>query len=293
MNKVLIIGADGQLGQEIMVRSKSFPYLNFVFSTINDLDVTNQQQINDCITTGQFQFVVNCAAYTDVNKAESEMELAHQVNAKAPEFIGLSAVKNNTKVIHISTDYVFNGMGFKPYSENDPVEPLSAYGKSKLAGEQLLAETGAESMIIRTSWLYSSFGNNFVKTMLRLAQEKAHINVVADQVGSPTYAGDLADAILTVISNVCIEKQAFIPGIYHYSNEGVCSWYDFTLAIFEEYGSISCAVHPITTEDFPTPAPRPHYSVLNKSKIKTIYSLSIPHWKESLQHCIAQLKSVN
>ena len=220
-----------------------------------------------------------------MDKAEDDVDLCYKINAEAVRNIGEVANQNGLKVVHVSTDYVFDGTNYMPYSEDQAVSPNTVYGKSKLAGEQALMETCEQAVIIRTAWLYSSFGNNFVKTMIRLGKEKDFIPVIFDQIGTPTYAADLADTILKILSH-----ETFVPGLYHFSDEGVCSWYDFTKTIHRIAG-ITCDVRPIETKDYPARTPRPHYSVLNKAKIKSIYGIIIPHWEESLERCIGLLKA--
>lgn len=281
MVKILVAGANGQLGSEIRKISSLFPEMEFVFTDVNELDITDPWKVADFLTRYKPQFLVNCAAYTAVDKAETDTETATLLNATAVGILAEQSAEIGCKMIHVSTDYVFNGRGPRPYKEDDPVGPQSAYGKTKLDGEVLCQKLNPESLIIRTSWLYSAFGNNFVKTMVRLGTEKTELGVIADQIGSPTNAADLAHSILTIISSVENGSKPFVPGIYHYSNEGVASWYDFTKAIFEITG-INCLVKPIATEDYPSPVQRPPYSVMNKSKIKLIFDLQIPHWRDSL-----------
>ncbi|MBN2166256.1 MAG: dTDP-4-dehydrorhamnose reductase [Marinilabiliaceae bacterium] len=289
MHNILIIGSDGQLGHEIEKLSKNIAQFNFYFTTINDLDITNNNQVKTELQKRDYSIVVNCAAYTDVNKAESDTNIAYKVNAEALKIIGETTKKLNTRVIHVSTDYVFDGKSYLPYVETDNVNPQSAYGKTKLEGEKLLFKTNPNSIVIRTSWLYSSFGNNFLKTMLKLGNEKDTLNIVFDQIGTPTFAGDLAVCILQIIKKSIESTDKFIPGIYHYSNEGVCSWYDFTQTIFNISNITNCKVYPIESKDYPTPAPRPHYSVLNKAKIKSTFNIEIPHWEKSLKKCLLEL----
>lgn len=281
MVKVLVTGANGQLGSEIRKVSDLFPEIEFSFTDVSELDITDPWKVADFLAIFKPQFLVNCAAYTAVDKAETDLETATLLNATAVGILAEQSADIACKMIHVSTDYVFNGKGPRPYKEDDRVDPQSAYGKTKLEGELLCQKFNPESLIIRTSWLYSAFGNNFVKTMVRLGGEKTELGVIADQIGSPTNAADLAHAILTIISSVENGNKSFVPGIYHYSNEGVASWYDFTKAIFEIAG-INCFVKPIASEDYPSPVQRPPYSVMNKSKIKLIFGLQIPHWRDSL-----------
>lgn len=281
MAKILVTGANGQLGSEIRKIADQYSDLNFCFTDVAELNITNRQEVSAFLADFNPEFLINCAAYTAVDKAETDRETAYLLNASAVEILAEESAKLNCRMIHISTDYVFNGNGPRPYTEENQVDPQSVYGSTKLEGEILCLRRNPESMIIRTSWLYSAFGNNFVKTMIRLGNEKSEIGVIADQIGSPTNAADLAKAILAIISSVERLEKLWTPGIYHYSNEGVASWYDFTKAIFD-IAHISCFVNPIASEDYPSPVKRPAYSVMNKSKIKTIFGLQIPHWRDSL-----------
>ena len=283
MKTILITGSNGQLGNEMQVASKEFPQFNYLFTDIENLDICDKVALDRFVKTNSVDIIVNCAAYTAVDKAEDDEELCYKINKEAVKNIAESAAENQLKVIHISTDYVFNGNSYIPYTEDMEVCPTSVYGKSKLAGEKELLEICPNSTIIRTSWLYSSFGNNFVKTMIKLGTERDKLTVIFDQVGTPTYAADLATAIFKIINS-----ETYIPGLYHFSNEGVCSWYDFTKTIHRLQG-INCHVLPIETKDYPARTPRPHYSVLNKYKIKTNYQFEIPHWEESLQKCLSVL----
>lgn len=290
--KILVTGADGQLGSEIRAIAAQYPGLRFLFTDINELDLTNQQALEKFVENENPGFVINCAAYTAVDIAEEDVELATLINTKGPMNLGRLAASHQFKVVHISTDYVFDGTAFSPYTENDLVNPESVYGKTKLNGEIALLKESPESMVIRTSWLYSNHGKNFLKTMVLLGQERDQLKVVYDQIGTPTFAGDLARAILDILLKTTSGEIAWKPGIYHYSNEGVCSWYDFAKAIHELYG-INCNVHPITTDEYPTPAKRPAYSVLNKSKIKRIFNIDIPYWRDSLAISIDKMKNNN
>ena len=282
--KILITGAYGQLGNELNVLSKNYPNWEFIFTDVDSLDITDEDQVKGYFADNNFKLVINCAAYTAVDKAESDFETAQKVNARAPKLLAKYSKAVRARFIHVSTDYVFAGDAHLPYQETDAVAPNGAYGKTKLEGEQNCQAENPETVIIRTAWLYSTFGNNFVKTMLRLGKERGELGVVFDQVGSPTNAADLAAAILEVA-----ESEEFVPGIYHYSNEGVASWYDFALAIFELSG-VNCKVKPVLSENFPTPAKRPAYSVLNKAKIKGTYNLEVPYWRDSLKICIKHLE---
>jgi dTDP-4-dehydrorhamnose reductase len=339
--RVLITGKDGQLGKSLERIARQYPQYDFEFVGRERLDLSSAENITEFFIGQHFDVIINSAAYTAVDKAEIETELAEQVNHLAVKQLAEIAKQQESVLIHISTDYVFNGQNFKPYIETDLTAPQSVYGATKLKGEQAIQEINPKGCIIRTSWVYSEYGNNFVKTMLRLGQERDVLNVIFDQVGTPTYAGDLADAILailsskfsifseetnsvigrpspvitseakqstavhdakeqvrqathvktdTVISNskLSIQNSTFC-NVYHYSNEGVCSWYDFAKAIFA-YSHTECQLSPIETKDYPTPATRPHYSLLNKSKIKIDFNLTIPYWQDSLKHCMQSLQ---
>jgi dTDP-4-dehydrorhamnose reductase len=289
MKKILITGAYGQLGSELRVLSSGMPDQEFYFTDYDSLDVTDTQAVKDYMGSVRPDFVIHCAAYTGVDKAEQDKESCFRLNAVAPGIMADACKNFSSRLVHISTDYVFDGTASIPYTEDHPANPQGVYGLSKRDGELACMEN-PESVIIRTSWLYSSFGQNFVKTMIRLGNEREHLNVVCDQVGTPTYARDLASAILTIISQTISDPKKWNPGIYHYSNEGVCSWYDFAMAIHEISG-IKCRINPVETKDFLTLAKRPGYSVLNKSKIKSTFNLSIPYWQESLKKCIEIIKS--
>jgi len=288
--KILITGASGQLGSEFKELDKETPQHQFLFTDVEDLDITNPDALAEYFAKENPGLVVNCAAYTAVDKAEDDQELAGLINRDAVRNLAYACHSSGSRFIHISTDYVFDGKNFRPYVENDPVNPASVYGRTKMEGEGELLLAGIKGIIIRTSWLYSSFGNNFVKTMIKLGKERDELNVVFDQIGTPTYARDLAKAVIAIADKLVNDPADFKRGIYHFSNEGVASWYDFTLAIHELYGGIDCQVYPVGSEEFPTKAPRPHYSVLNKTKIKSTFGLSIPHWRESLKECITKLK---
>jgi dTDP-4-dehydrorhamnose reductase len=287
--KILVTGAYGQLGNEINCLTAKYPEWQFLFTDVDSLDITSESELEAWFQNHKPDFVINCAAYTAVDKAESDVETAEKVNELAPKLLGKYSKKSCAKLIHISTDYVFDGESFTPYSEEAKVNPKSVYGETKLRGEKHCFEENPDTIIIRTSWLYSAFGNNFVKTMLRLGKERKQLNVVFDQVGTPTYAADLASAILEIIAISAKNPEKFVPGIYHYSNEGVASWYDFAKAVFEISG-VNCNVNPVLSDQFPTAAKRPNYSVLNKSKIKNVFDITIPYWRDSLKICIERLK---
>lgn len=285
---VLVTGSNGQLGSELKrVVATHDGNLNFLFTDVAELDITNQDAVTSFVKDNQIKYIVNCAAYTAVDKAEDDIDLCYKINRDAARNLGVAAVNNGAKVIHVSTDYVFDGTNTKPYKETDPVSPRSVYGKSKQEGEAVLLDTCPDSVIIRTAWLYSIYGNNFVKTMMKLGRERDSLNVVADQTGTPTNAADLAKAIVRILD--ISESDSFKPGIYHYSDEGVTTWYDFTLQIHKDAGITSCKVSPITTDQYPTRASRPQYSVLDKTKIKETFNIDIPRWEDSLKVCVREL----
>lgn len=287
LKRILITGANGQLGNEMRLLSEEYDNFEFDFTDIAELDLCNAEAVLEYCERTKPSYIVNCAAYTAVDKAEDDIELCRKVNRDAVENLAKAATAVGAKVLHVSTDYVFDGSNTTPYLETDPVCPASAYGRTKLEGEEALQANCPAYVILRTAWLYSEFGNNFVKTMIRLGKERETLSVVSDQIGTPTYARDLADALMDIV--VAAEKGNFIPGIYHFSNEGVCSWYEFTLMIHELAGITTCQVSPIASKDYPAKAPRPAYSVLSKEKIKADYGIYIPAWEESLADCIERL----
>lgn len=277
---ILITGCNGQLGNELQLLEKNYSEHTFFNTDVHELDITNAEAIDKFVSSNNIDIIINCAAYTAVDKAESNKELCQVLNADAPAYLAKAISKRNGWMIQVSTDYVFDGTKNTPYVETDSPCPNSVYGSTKLDGEKAVEQACKNTMIIRTAWLYSSFGNNFVKTMMRLGKEKDKLNVIFDQIGTPTYARDLAIAIMTAV------EKGIVPGIYHFSNEGVISWYDFTKAIHRLSGITSCHVRPIHTEEYPTAATRPHYSVLDKTKIKKTYGIEIPYWEDSLVECI-------
>ena len=288
--RVLLTGSNGQLGSEIKELTTNYKKVDFIFKDLPELDICNFEALQAFIKDQNINAVINCAAYTAVDKAEEDAEIAERVNS-----IGVLNLVNalqtvNGKLIHISTDYVFDGNHFLPYKELEPVSPIGVYGETKRAGELSVINSDIDSIVIRTSWLYSSYGNNFVKTMLRLGNEKENLGVIFDQVGTPTYARDLAKTCLEILTGVNSEKISKNGNLYHYSNEGVASWYDFAISIME-LGEVNCKVNPIQTKDYPTLAKRPHFSVLNKSKIKNDFKLEIPYWRDSLRNCIEKIKN--
>ena len=286
MIQVLVTGANGQLGHSLQARAKDYPAFAFHFTDVDTLDLCDAEAVRRYVVNNRVSYILNCAAYTAVDKAESNEALCARINSDAVRNLGEAAQEVGAKVIHISTDYVFDGTSCRPYVETDPTCPISVYGRTKLAGEEALRMVCPDAVIIRTAWLYSEYGNNFVKTVLRLGAERDELRFIFDQVGTPTYAGDLADAMLAIVAQA--EQGHFVSGIYHFTNEGVCSWYDFTVKILQ-LAQLPKRVIPIETKDYPTPAARPHYSVLNKGKIKATYGLTIPHWEVSLQDCLRQL----
>lgn len=282
---ILITGCNGQLGTEMQLLSASHKSHSFIFTDVAELDITDSEAIQNTVDKNKIDIIVNCAAFTAVDKAESNEALCKKLNCDAPGFLAKAIQKRGGSIIQISTDYVFDGTAHRPYKETEPTCPQSVYGSTKLNGEKAVQENCEKALIIRTAWLYSPFGNNFVKTMLRLGHEKQELGVIFDQIGTPTYAKDLAKAIFAAI------EQGIKPGIYHFSNEGVISWYDFTQAIFRIAGVKDCKVRPLHTEDYPTAAQRPNYSVLDKTKIKATYNLEIPYWEDSLNDCIQTLEN--
>lgn len=284
---VLVTGCNGQLGNEIQALSVHYPQFHYFFTDVQELDICNESAVETYIQEQQIDVVVNCAAYTAVDKAETDVALCEQLNHKAAGFLASAIARRGGEMIHISTDYVFDGSAHIPYCETMPTCPNTVYGRTKLAGEQTVLSECPNSVVLRTSWLYSAYGNNFVKTMLRLGREKEQLGVIFDQIGTPTYARDLARVIFTVL------MDGVVPGIYHFSNEGVISWYDFTKAIHRIAGITTCKVLPLHTAEYPAPAPRPHYSVLDKTKLKETYRLEIPYWEDSLQECITVLEAKN
>ena len=284
MKNILVTGSNGQLGSELQSLAPAHDETcRFFFTDVAELDITDRQAVYSFIEQNRISVIVNCAAFTAVDKAESEPERCNLLNHIAPGYLAEAIASVGGTMIQISTDYVFDGTSCKPYKEEDITNPQTVYGRTKLAGEESVIRTCAGSMVIRTAWLYSTYGNNFVKTMLRLGKERDKLGVVADQIGTPTYARDLANAILTVI------EKGIKPGVYNFTNEGTCSWYDFTKAIHRMEGIENCEVSPIHTEDYPVPAKRPHYSVLDKTKIKQTYELDIRWWEDALKDCLKKL----
>ncbi len=284
MKQILVTGCNGQLGNEIQLLAPKYEdEWHFHFTDVKELDITDRKAVYSYIEQNSISIVINCAAFTAVDKAESSAELCDLLNNVAPGYLAEAVASVGGTMIQVSTDYVFDGEACVPYLEEDLTNPQTVYGRTKLAGEENVIRSCAGSMVIRTAWLYSTFGNNFVKTMIRLGKERDQIGVVFDQIGSPTYARDLARAILTAV------EKGIVPGVYHFTNEGVCSWYDFTRAIHRLEGIDDCKVSPIHTEDYPVPAKRPHFSVLDKSKFKRTYGVDIRWWEDALKECIKEL----
>ena len=281
---ILVTGANGQLGNEMQVLARENLQHTYFFTDVQELDICDEQAVYAYVSEHKIDIIVNCAAYTAVDKAEDNVELCDKLNNIAPGYLARAAQANGAAMIQVSTDYVFDGTAHIPYTEEEPTCPASVYGSTKLAGEQNVMDHCEKAMVIRTAWLYSIYGNNFVKTMIRLGQERDSLGAIFDQIGTPTYANDLAQAIFAAIN------KGVVRGIYHFSDEGVCSWYDFTIAIHRLAGIASCKVKPLHTADYPAKAPRPHYSVLDKTKIKDTFGIEIPHWEESLKRCINQLR---
>lgn len=285
--RILITGANGQLGSEIRALTSIYSNFNFFFADSKEVNICNYDLLKNYVSQNSIEAIINCAGYTAVDKAENDLETATQINVIGVENLVKVTQAVNGKLIHISTDYVFDGKNYKPYAEEDVVRPIGVYGKTKREGEEKVLNADVNAVVIRTSWLYSSFGANFVKTMLRLGKEREELGVIFDQVGTPTYAKDLAVACLEILSK---KKQLNeVSNLYHFSNEGVASWYDFAKAIMQ-MAAIDCLVKPIESKEYPTPAERPFYSVLNKSKIKSDFKIEIPYWRDSLKKCISKLQ---
>jgi len=290
--QIIVTGAGGQVGQELMYLAQKFPQFDLIGLDRSQLDISQEAHVLQWFAQHDADFCINCAAYTAVDKAESEPGLAEQINVEGVRFLAKACQENNIPLLHLSTDYVYHGNQPLPIKEDAPTAPQGVYAQTKLAGEVAAMAIHSPVMIIRTSWVYSSFGHNFVKTMLRLGKERECLNVVFDQIGTPTYARHLASTLLQILDRVHQRQitRDDLNGIFHYSNEGVCSWYDFAVSIFQQE-QIPCQVYPIESKDYPTPAKRPPFSVLNKEKIKHHFSLSIPHWSMGLQECLSQIKA--
>lgn len=286
MQHILVTGANGQLGSELNALSEQYNH-RFTFTDVDTLDITNRTELKNRAKEQPIDIIINCAAYTNVDKAEDDTEMADKINHLAVQNLAEVTKETNATLIHISTDYVFDGSSNTPYQETSPTSPLGVYGSTKLLGEQAIEHTGCKHIIIRTSWLYSVYGSNFVKTMQRLTTEKEQIKVVFDQIGTPTYAADLAKTILDMIGTPNFNKQQ--SNTYHFSNEGVCSWFDFAIAIRNLFGN-SCRIQPCHSHEFPAKVTRPHYSVLDKTKIKNTFGVEIPYWKDALERCVERIR---
>lgn len=287
---ILITGAYGQLGNELKVLAAAYPSFDYLYTDRDDMPIDDEAAIHQFFATHRPAYCINCAAYTAVDKAETDQDEAYRANAEGPRILAAASKANNTRFIHISTDYVFDGKSPVPYKEEFPTEPISVYGVTKLKGEQLVLQNDPQAIIIRTAWVYSSFGKNFVKTMMKLMQERDSISVVNDQIGSPTYAADLAQCIMHIVAGSHVQANRWRPGIYHFSNHGRISWYEFAVAIKELMNS-NCTVNPITTEQYPTPAKRPAFSLLDTQRIQNVFHCNIPFWKDGLQRCMKLLQA--
>lgn len=288
MSKILVTGANGQLGNEMRKQASASKMNRYVFTDVEELDITNLEAIRLLVHQEEIKLIVNCAAYTNVDKAEDDREMADLINNKAVENLARVCKEADATLIHVSTDYVFSGNKNTPCREDEPTNPLGVYGQTKLAGEKSVQRSNCKYLIFRTAWLYSTFGKNFVKTMMQLTAQREKLSVVFDQVGTPTYAGDLASLIFDIVERKLYDK---FSGVYHYSNEGVCSWYDFATEIAAFSGNNSCDIQPCHSEEFPTKVKRPAFSVLDKTKVKVDFNCNIPHWKVSLHKCMEELLS--
>lgn len=291
MKSILVTGSNGQLGNEIQTLSKDFCNYKFIFTDIDTLDICKKNELNNFCKKNEIHFILNCAAYTAVDQAEDNETICAKVNTLAAKNLGEVAAEQQMGIIHISTDYVFDGTSHQAYTEEMKSNPTSVYGKTKLEGENQLINACPSAIIIRTSWLHSSYGNNFVKTMLKLGEAKDELNVIFDQIGTPTYAADLGKTMLSIMEQIIENPNHNKAGIYHFSNEGVCSWYDFTIKIHQLAKITNCQVNPIETKDYPTKATRPYYSLLNKAKIKRAFNITIPHWEDGLKRCLHHLET--
>lgn len=288
-SKILVTGANGQLGNEIRRLCRNFPGLEFIFTDVDMLDITNPDAVSVFMEASKPAIVVNCAAYTNVDGAEDDVKAARKVNALAPQVLAAACAMQEAFLIHISTDYVFDGEKESPYNEEDETNPISVYGSSKLEGEEKIKTVFDNYLIIRTSWLYSEYGHNFMRTILALAKEKDKIEVISDQYGSPTYARDLANCIIDIIVKSILNPRAYLPGIYHYTNQGSCSWNEFAQEIINVAGITTCEVVPITTDQYPHKAQRPRNSILDTTKVRSAFGIGIPNWKDSLRECLSSI----
>jgi len=290
-SKILVTGANGQLGNEIRRICRNFPGLEFIFTDVDMLDITNPDAVSVFMEASRPAIVVNCAAYTNVDGAEENVKNVRKINALAPQVLAAACAMQDAFLIHISTDYVFDGESAEPYTEEDITNPISVYGSSKLEGEEKIRTVFDNYLIIRTSWMYSEYGHNFVRSILSLARERETLNVVNDQFGSPTYARDLANCIIDIIIKSILNPKAYLPGIYHYANQGSCSWYELAQEILNIAGIKTCKLIPVTTEQYPAVAKRPQYSVLDTTKVRTSFGIGIPNWRDSLRECLSTILS--
>jgi dTDP-4-dehydrorhamnose reductase len=290
-SKILVTGANGQLGNEIRRLCRNFPGLEFIFTDVDMLDITNPDAVSVFMEASKPAIVVNCAAYTNVDGAEVNVKNVRKINSLAPQVLAAACAMQDAFLIHISTDYVFDGEATEPYTEDDETNPISVYGNSKLEGEEKIKTVFDNYLIIRTSWMYSEFGHNFVRSILALAKERDTLEIVNDQIGSPTYARDLANCIIDIIIKSILNPKAYLPGIYHYANQGVCSWYEFASEILNIAGIKSCKLIPVSTEQYPAVAKRPKYSVLDTSKVRESFGIGIPNWRDSLRECLSSIMS--
>jgi len=289
-SKILVTGANGQLGNEIRRICRNFPGLEFIFTDVDMLDITNPDAVSVFMEASRPAIVVNCAAYTNVDAAEENVKNVRKINSLAPQVLAAACAMQDAFLIHISTDYVFDGEATEPYSEDDETNPISVYGNSKLEGEEKIRTVFDNYLIIRTSWMYSEFGHNFVRTIISLAKERETLEIVNDQFGSPTYARDLANCIIDIIIKSILNPKAYLPGVYHYSNQGSCSWFEFAQEILDIAGIKSCKLIPVSSEQFPSVAKRPRYSVLDTSKVRQSFGIGIPNWRDSLRECLSSIR---
>jgi len=290
-SKILVTGANGQLGNEIRRICRNFPGLEFIFTDVDMLDITNPDAVSVFMEASRPAIVVNCAAYTNVDGAEESVKNVRKINSLAPQVLAAACAMQDAFLIHISTDYVFDGEATKPYTEDDETNPISVYGNSKLEGEEKIKTVFDNYLILRTSWMYSEFGHNFVRSIISLAKERETLEIVNDQIGSPTYARDLANCIIDIIIKSILNPKAYLPGIYHYANQGSCSWYEFAQEILDVVGIKTCKLVPISTDQFPAVAKRPKYSVLDTTKIRASFGIGIPNWRDSLRECLSSMRS--
>jgi dTDP-4-dehydrorhamnose reductase len=289
-SKILVTGANGQLGNEIRRLCRNFPGLEFIFTDVDMLDITNPDAVSVFMEASKPAIVVNCAAYTNVDGAEVDVKNVRKINSLAPQVLAAACAMQDAFLIHISTDYVFDGKANEPYNEEDETNPVSVYGNSKLEGEEKIKTVFDNYLIIRTSWMYSEFGHNFVRSIIALAKDRETLEIVNDQIGSPTYARDLANCIIDIIIKSILNPKAYLPGIYHYANQGTCSWYDFAQEILNIYGINTCKLIPISTDQFPAVAKRPKYSVLDTTKVRESFGIGIPNWRDSLRECLSSIR---